>query len=326
MDFGTTKLIMSAFESPSAGAAGIVFLVLYTFFVALTANIVFRKEGIMLVYMFLFVYGIIRWGAQLCGTVYAAIGAEHWQWLVAYLVLGAEGYFILVLLCFNYLAKAQIRQFGFSALKPKGREQKQKHALFGRFLAFFIFHYLLIPANVLVIYGGTSVSGMTLEELANNPTKEATAKGCRTAGQAMFLSLTLVVYWYALDMYYRQKVRQPELTVMWFTFPFLVLRGVYGIMLIFIPVMNYFDMSNYTSHGTKDTFIILEYCLATTPEFITAALLIGVYYYRYYRMPESDVEAIKLEEVFVDKAEQDHDRHSGGTEENPSVAKYNNIV
>ncbi|CAN3356738.1 hypothetical protein DICA3_C05270 [Diutina catenulata] len=273
---------MSGFKSPSAGAAAIVFIVLFSIYVLFVANIVIRKEGFRSLYTLLLIYGIIRWGAQLCGIVYSILGTRHWQWLVSYLVLGAEGYFLLVLSCFNYVAKSQTQQFGFSKLKPKGKEQKKKYALWGFLSPSTIFHWSLLPANILVVYGVTILGRLTPAEVAANPGLQSRSEGCRAAGQAMFLCLTLTVFTLSLNCYFRQKVRQPELYVIWFAFPFLLCRGIYGVISVFVPAMDLFDRRNYTINGAKTEFVIMEYCLAITTEFITAVMLVGVYYYKHY--------------------------------------------
>ena len=108
---------MSVFASPKGAAAGLTFFILYTFYCIAALNVI-RIEGWKTIYTFLVVYGVIRFGGQLCGVIFSRLGIDHWQWLIAYLILGAEGYFVLVLFGMNLIFHAQLETVGWSWLKP----------------------------------------------------------------------------------------------------------------------------------------------------------------------------------------------------------------
>lgn len=282
---------MSTFQSPKAAAAALVFLILYTVYVLAAGKIVY-KEGFKTVYTFLLVYGLIRFGGQLCGVVFAALGLEHWQWLIAYLVLGAEGYFALVLTGFRFIVKGQRDKFGTSWLEPTKQE---KNAVFknpsstpfqllgAKYPIKWFFHSILVGANVIIIYGGTSTAGKSVEELSADPLTLSTAKICRTVGQALFLASTLFVIGLAYYTYLVEKVNQsyPVKAAM-VAAPFLTVRGIFGILSVYIPSMDYYSTANYTATGLNARFVTFEYVLGTTMEFITGALFIGSYYFQHY--------------------------------------------
>jgi ABC-type multidrug transport system permease subunit len=115
---------MSGFQSPKSGAAALVFLILYTAY-TLAVIVIVTRLGWKTVYSLLLYYGLVRFGCQLCGVVYSAIGVEHWQWLIGYLVLGAQGYFALILAAFRFIIKGQREKFGHSWLAPSKDEKLQ---------------------------------------------------------------------------------------------------------------------------------------------------------------------------------------------------------
>lgn len=289
---------MSTFESPKAAAAALVFLILYLFYTIAAVNII-RLKGCRSRYSFLTLYGVIRFGGQLCGVVFAALGLAHWQWLIAYLVLGAEGYFVLVLFTFHYLIQAQKKYFGWSWLRPtkeeKAKLKSQKHSFFLKRLAgyisiFEIFHLLLIPANVCIIYGGTSTAGKTTQEIADDPSIITKSRILRTVGQALFLGETLFIVVMAMYVYFVEQIKNlVHLTAIFMVSPFLTIRGIFGILSIYISSMNYYDSSNYTALGLSSQFVTYEYVLGTTMEFISGAILIfGFYWHRRREAAESD--------------------------------------
>lgn len=63
-------------------------------------------------------------------------------------------------------------------------------------------------------------------------------------------------------------------------FPFLWVRGIYGILSIHIPVMDYLVISNYFSASAHKLLTIYEYVLSTTMEFVAVVFLVGTYKYR----------------------------------------------
>ncbi|CAH2351003.1 hypothetical protein CLIB1423_02S10066 [[Candida] railenensis] len=278
------------FISVREGVAASIFLAIYTIYLGLTGLIVYR-EGWRTTYTFLLVFGIFRVSGQLCGVVFSKLGIEHWQWLIAYLVLTAEGYFTLVLTSFHFLANAQVTVHGTSWLRPTKKEIHAAHAGESKMQIkcaemntfAFVFHWLLIPANALVISGGTMLTGVDADKWSQEGKKIATSKALRCSGQATFLAETIVLVAFAIYVYKSERVRNYTMKALFFAFPFLLVRGIFGILSIFLDRMNYFKISNYDENGLSAYFIACEYTMATTMEFISACTLISVYYHdRYY--------------------------------------------
>lgn len=278
---------MSTFKSPKAAAAALVFLVLYTFYTIAAISNSFRI-GWKTVYSFLVFYGLVRFGSQLCGVVFSAVGLDHYQWLIAYLILGAQGYFTLVYCGFHFIVKGQRDKYGYSWLDPTKEQQREIldspsssmfHVLTAKYPIWRSFKMLLIAANVLVIYGGSSTAGKSIDELNADPDLKSTAKICRTVGQAFFLVLTFVVIGVSYYSYLIEKVQNsyPLKSVM-FASPFLIVRGIFGIISIFIPDMDYYSTQNYTANGLNAKFVVYEYVLGTTMEFIAGSLFIASSY------------------------------------------------
>lgn len=263
---------MSGFISPDLGAAASFYLALYILFTVFMTCIVFRK-GFLTVYTFLWAFGIIRSGGQLCGVMYAKLGPSHYKWLIAYLVLGAEGYLTLILSAFRFTCKAQMHKFGSSwilTLGPPIRTFFFRKQLSWRL----IFHLLLIPANVFIIAGGSMLAGMSSEQLQTDHEGIETSRGLRTAGQAIFVFMTIAAVFLNLYVYVKEGVRNNLTIGVMCASPFLLVRGVFGILSIYVAAMNYFDTTNYTAGGsTSHKLTIYEYVLSTTMEFVASCCL-----------------------------------------------------
>lgn len=269
------------FDSTSAGVAASIFLALYGSFFGLVTNIVIEKGFFKSIYTILFFFGLFRVGGQVCGVAFATLGIEHYQWLIAYLVLTAEGYFTLILAAFYFIIECQIKQNGRSWLRrsrkeviERGGDCSFKHPVTWSS----IFHLVLIPANGLVIAGGTMLAGIDSDKLDQEKGKVDASKGMRTAGQTLFLIQTIIVVLLTIYIYIKEKVRCSTVYLLFAASPFLLVRGIFGILSIYIKKMNYYNLSNYDGTGLKSLFVAYEYCLATTMEFVAACLLISNYY------------------------------------------------
>lgn len=226
---------------------------------------------------------LIRMGAQLCAVAFSTLGYEHYEWLIAYLVLGAEGYFTLILSSFYFQAYAEYITFGRSELKPTKDQlereystaRERRHARFMSPSA--IFHWLMIPANVLIIAGGTQLSGAVPGD-PDYESKYKTSKGMRSTGQAMFLLLVTVSGATNLWLIFKKRVRIYMVYATLAAWVPLFIRGVFGLLSCFLDSLNYFDISNYTANGMSAKFIACEYILGATMEFIGATLLLSTYF------------------------------------------------
>lgn len=259
-----------AFQYPDSGAAAIVFLALYTVFIGFMIYVVSRK-GFKTVYLFLLLFPVIRFGGQLCGMMYAILGAQHWQWLIAYLVLGAEGYFALILAAFNFVCRAQKEMYGTSWLKEK--RLPLRIPIFRTWAA--TFHWLLIPANVLLIVGGSLMASLNADDWASEQNKVMYYQRLRTAGQAVFLFMTIISLACALHAYFNEHIHLYKVKAVMVASVFLIIRGIFGVLSIWVNSLDYFAASNYTTGGMSSKLLACEYCLSTTPEFIAAVVMLS---------------------------------------------------
>lgn len=270
------------FKAKNEGIAGSVFLAFYVIYVCIIIlyirKFAKKKVGIMLL-----IFGLVRMGAQICGVAFASLGIEHTDLLVAYLVLGAEGYFLLIytlLVSVKQEYESKIGRFFFNEpiLKrikqcPLRRGLKRAYEIFSYFLAFYI---LLIAANGMVIGGGTMMSSASELDPDGSEYKSRlnTSRILRGTGQSLFLALTVLVVLIVTSCYKYARMRNRITIVLILACPFLIVRGIYGVLSIFVPSIDYFNFSNYSERGMSNKFLVAEYCMSTTMEYVAASLLL----------------------------------------------------
>lgn len=273
-----------AFKYSDSGAAAIVFLGVFILVFPFALLTVF-KHGIKSFYSVTILFVLVRIASQTCGVVFAVVGFEHQNWLIAYLVLGAEGYFFLIICLLNVLISGHMKRYGYSWLTKYGikgdvKQQKamgMKGKLTGKSWAA-LFHTILVPANILVIVGGVILSGISASDLQKESGDVTTAKSLRTVGQLIFLLLTAVLVILAIASYTRDNIRNWPVASVLAASPFILTRGIFGLLSIYINSMDYFDMSNYGYFGIGDSLIIYEYCLGTTMEFLCLLCILLNYF------------------------------------------------
>lgn len=249
------------------------------------------KRGVKGRYTLLWFYALIRFGGQLCGVVHAAIGPQYWKWLIAYLVLGAEGYFALVLTTFYTTCKAQSYSLGFSELAERGPSGLP---IIGRKNITWsgLFKMTLIPANVLVILGGVILSGISTEDVQNQSNLLLESRTLRTIGQSMFLALTLVSALANQYVMWVQGVRNKYTASATIASPFLLVRGSFGVMSIYISSMDYFNVNNYTT-GLSSNVVIYEYVLGTSMELLGSVALVWPFFYENKKIDDMESQIFK---------------------------------
>lgn len=268
---------MTTFVSQAAGIAASVYLALYTLFLGFMTYVVIQR-GFKTLFTFIFAFCVLRFGGQLCGVVYAKLGPEHYKWLIAYLVLQAEGYFTLILTCFRFTCKAQVEETGLSWVTSSGPRTPLMSKLNVTWMN--LFHFILIPANAFLIAGGSMTAGISISDYSTENSTVRTARGLRTAGQIIFLLMTIILMSLNIYVVLKERIRNRTTVSVMIVGPFLLVRGIFGILSIYIDNMNYFELSNYMSGGVNKNLVIYEYVLATTMEFLTAAVLMTRYFAR----------------------------------------------
>lgn len=183
---------------------------------------------------------------------------------------------MLNLAAFLFICKAQKAEKGSSWIlqsRPKWfPASKWWLGMFDSYASFY--HYMLIPANVLVINGGCLLTGLDADEYSTNKGRITASKAMRTAGQAVFLLLTLICAVTATYVYKFERVRRYTTVSVLLAAPFLIVRGIFGVLSIYISDMNYFQLSNYATGTFSLKLVIYEYVLSTTMEFIASGALV----------------------------------------------------
>lgn len=257
------------FKQTDSGVAAAVFLALYSVYSVFMIYVLYKK-GFKTVYTWLVAFPIIRFGSQLCGMVFAIVGFEHYNWLIAYLVLGAEGYFVLIMSAFTFIIQSQKHEYGHSWI-----DESRPYLSWVPFSKSFsgLFHLLLIPANSLVIAGGTMLAGV--QDLDAVKDKVTASKAIRTTGQSIFLLMTLLVIVLASNALKKEKIQNHFNVTVLFASPFLIVRGVFGILAIYMKDMDYFQFSNYDGSGSNHKLVVYEYVLSTTMELVASLFLVS---------------------------------------------------
>lgn len=260
-----------AFWDVPLGAAASTFLVIFVLmFIASTYQII-KFVGWKTRYTAIWVYTVLRIGAQICAIGFSASTSNIVNWLIGYLVLGAEGYFTLVLSAYMFLCVFQ-KQFGEDYLRPavpegikglNGIRWKLRHS------PAFYFHWILIPANAILIAGGSMASGVNYQD-SGHSNKITTARALRCTGQAIFLLMTVILGSLAAKLYFKEHKRGALLLAVAIAWPFLLVRGIYGILAAVLPAFDYYNFKNYTSSGISESLVVGEYVMGTTMEVCAA--------------------------------------------------------
>jgi hypothetical protein len=270
------------FNDLSSGIATSIYLGLYVCLFAIT-SLVISKKGWKSTYTTIWVFCLLRTGAEVCGVAFSVVGFDNINLLIGYLVLGAEGYFALVLASFHFLCNAQEDKLGKSFLRPCLTKEERKAMTFGERRRWqwrspaHLYHYTLIPANAILIAGGTITAGVPASEFATSHIVH-TGRIMRCVGQTVFLVLTVLQGGFAIYTYKVLKVRGAMIVAVLIVLPFLIVRGVYGILSAVLDDFNYYDFNNYTAAGLTPAFLVREYVMAVTMEFISACVLLGQYF------------------------------------------------
>lgn len=260
-----------SFEDKDLGIAASVYLGLYLIFLGVAIYVLIQR-GWKTRFTFFTIYGLIRVGGQISGIGFATQGLEHYQWLIAYIVLSAEGYFTLVLSSLFFLIKVQETTFGSSYLVDKKFGTRFIKRSFKD-----LFHFMLVAANVFII-AGSSISSGDDNDLDESTYK--TAKGLRVAGQVIFFVLSFSVSVLTVWTYFVHKIRTGVIVLLLAAIPFITVRGIFGVLSIFINAMNYVYLPNYYTKSSFRTMTVYEYVLGTTMEYVTAWLLLTCHWFR----------------------------------------------
>ncbi|KAJ7336951.1 hypothetical protein DFH08DRAFT_1082955 [Mycena albidolilacea] len=266
-------------------------------------------------YSLIFFHVIVRIASQGLGIAFGVLGFSNTSVFLAFLILGAEGYFSLVLCAFRFLVSWQQHNLvsGTSWLEPRetpasagpksNRSRKLLVFIFLGPFALLVYrnnpmvaiHSILVLANVAIIVGGSYLAGADdYTDLASHDTQERllVSKITRTAGQGVFLACNAILLFAILQTILTglrhgdrrsQKRRMgprvhPTLILILLAWFPLTVRGTFSILQSAIFQLSYFNPDNYTATGFKPSFTVVEYGLGVLPEFLTCVLLNLTYF------------------------------------------------
>ncbi|KAF7982874.1 hypothetical protein HWV62_25108 [Athelia sp. TMB] len=291
-------------------SAALVFLVLYAIvFVILILGYLTRRVALRSRYTVLAFHVTVRLASQATGVAFGIIGFANYHLLVAYFVLGAEGYFTLVLCAFRFLISWQNHNTAthdswLEPRRPKGQpflqRLQQSFTIIGndRRSPMSTIHVLLIAANTIIIAGGSLLAGGDVVQFYKNL---PTSKGLRVTGQLIFLLINTFLL-YCLVRVIRQARREnpgrrvhPTLLLLLAAWPLLFVRGMYGVLAGLLPTFNYFDPTNYTDTGLTNSFVASEYVLGTTMEWTSCVLLLSTWYTSRKDPKKADLDMMEIE-------------------------------
>jgi len=291
-------------------SAALVFLILYfILFALMLVGYVAHRLRFRSRYTLIFFHIAVRLASQATGLAFGIIGYAQTDLLVAYFILGAEGYFTLVICAYRFLISWQNHNCAeheswLERRHPPGTPILTRFldslVLFGpRRRPMSVIHYILIGANAIIISGGSQLAGGAQNVYEFN-SKLVHAKAMRAAGQSLFLAINVFLLYCLYDAI-RQCKRENSgrvhhtLWILLATWPFLFVRGVYGILSAVLPAFNYFSPSNYDAEGLTNAFVTSEYILGTTTEWVSCALLMCTYVTSRHDPKKIDLEKAKEE-------------------------------
>lgn len=303
---------MAGTFTAEAGAA-LVFLVLYVLLWSYMSTMyALKKYEWKSRYTILYLHTTIRVASQACGLAFAIFAWRNIDVFVAYLILSAEGYFSLTIAAYYFLKHYEIKHFGFSRLGPadSGKEGGWKRFMAAMSMVAVVMpwrywdrHLLmivdawLVPANAIIIAGGSIMAGLNDKSRALDPDDYANrlnvSKGLRTAGQAVFLALTVLFVLLltnaarkgrGLKHASERTMSAAALAIFSTVGAMLLVRGIFGVLQAAITDLSYTNPDNYDEHGMQSRFTAIEYCLAVVPEFV-AAFLLNMSYWSTQREP-----------------------------------------
>lgn len=212
-------------------------------------------------YGYILFFSLIRLGGQACGIGFSIFGIQNFSWLIAYLVFTVEGYFILLMAIMLFICKEQAQVMGLSYLKKQLWFKRDSFTVY--------FHLFLIPANSLLVVSGTLTQGDNPSDLG---------KYLKGIGQILFLLQSLVLSGITIYDYRVNNVKTTRMKLLLTLIPFILIRGIFGVVSTFIEELSYLSDQIYTSTRAMMIWTLYEYLLSVTMEFLTAFCLVATYF------------------------------------------------
>ncbi|PPQ97858.1 hypothetical protein CVT26_013027 [Gymnopilus dilepis] len=286
-------------------SAALVFLILYVaIFVWMLSAYLTKRIKWRSRYSLLFFHVTIRVASQACGVAFGVLGFENTNVFLAYLILGAEGYFTLVLCAFRFLISWHQHNLpnNESWLEPRQKKQTPAErrqrlliiAILGPLAIIFywkqpmvIMHTLLIFANMAIIIGGSYLAGADFNNPESHDFQQRlnVAKITRTTGQSIFLACNFLLLFTILATIRGRKKEgvkntHPTLILLFIAWFPLIVRGIFGILQAAIWSLSYYNRQLVFNHAS---FVLTDMQPASnyeadgfTPRFVAIEYVLGV--------------------------------------------------
>ncbi|KAJ7060191.1 hypothetical protein C8F01DRAFT_1141744 [Mycena amicta] len=285
-------------------------------------------------YLALLTHVTIRLASQGCGVGFGILGFRNTNLFLAFLILGAEGYFSLVLCAFRFVISWQQHNLpsGESWLEPRDPPgtNKARKALAFIFLGPFAFllyhdnpmvgfHSALILANVAIVVGGSYLAGADYSnpDLPDTKNRLRVSKIARTSGQAVFLAGNAALLAIILvtmrnnrrdgDSRKRKGTVHPTLILLLIAWFPLIVRGIFGILQASVWSLSYYNPENYTADGFTPRFTAIEYMLGVFTEWLACVLLNLTYF--------TSVNDPKKRDIFAELERKEKETNGSGASE-----------
>ena len=97
-------------------------------------------------------------------------------------------------------------------------------------------------------------------------------------GQILFLLQSLVLSGITIYDYRVNNIKTNRMKLLLTLIPFILIRGIYGVVSTFIEELSYLSDQIYTSTRGMMIWTLYEYLLSVTMEFLTAFCLVATYF------------------------------------------------
>ncbi|WPK23414.1 hypothetical protein PUMCH_000654 [Australozyma saopauloensis] len=272
---------MTSFKLKSTGIAASVFLAVYAIYFGFATWVVWKK-GFRTMFTALWVFAILRVAGQACGVAYASLGLSHYQLLIAYMVLGAQGFLALIYASLRAVMHEQRLKYGkswfdtYPILGRLGPVLKRFHIYFFQ-TCFSVTHCILAAGSIVFIVGGAEMAGIDV----TNPSTYSdyrTSRNLRIAGALLYLVGMIILVALAIRAYTHEKVKTLSMKYILLAVPFFLIHIVYNFLAIFVSRMDLFRISNYGFGGGNSSLVVSESIMSTAMDvficvFLTAAFL-----------------------------------------------------
>lgn len=268
---------MTAFVLKNTGIATTVFLVLYIFYVIFATYIVV-KRGFKTIFTNLFVFGLLRLAGQACGVAFAVNGfasPSASNLLIAYMVLGAQGFLALIHGVIGATSHELVLEKGESWFDTFRFPVVSRIKLCRS--PYDITRWILSAGSIVLIIGAIDMSNVDTASNVQQAVNQA--RTLRLVGLILILVGALIALVFAFYTFFGTGITTIPMGLVLCVSPFFLVRVIYNFLILYVAKMDMFNFNNYTSNGADALLVIVENVLSVAMEFIACILLTIAFLY-----------------------------------------------